>query len=154
MVIYPGSFDPFTLGHLDITGRAAKLFDRVLIAVANNAKKNALLTQDERISSIKAATQHLNNVEVVGIDGLLVTFAKQHGASAIIRGLRTSDDFSFESQLAGMNRAIDGSVETIFFSAQGKYTHISSSLVKEVAELKHDITPFVPPAVAKAMNKK
>ena len=153
-VIYPGSFDPLTNGHLDVVERASKLFDRVIVAVAANADKQPMFTQSERKRQITAAVKSQTNVEVASFKGLLVDFADQHRAQAIIRGLRAVSDFEFEFQLALMNRKLNEEIETIFMMPRESYTFLSSRLVKEIARLSGDISSFVPPNVERALRRK
>jgi len=153
-VIYPGSFDPLTNGHLDVVERASKLFDRVIVAVAANADKQPMFTQSERKRQITAAIKSQTNVEVASFKGLLVDFADQHRAQAIIRGLRAVSDFEFEFQLALMNRKLNEEIETIFMMPRESYTFLSSRLVKEIAGLGGDISSFVPPNVERALRRK
>ena len=153
-VIYPGSFDPFTNGHLDVVERAAKLFDRVIVAVAQNADKQTLFTQAERKRQIGTVLDDLPNVEVTEFKGLLVEFAKAQNAQAIIRGLRAVSDFEFEFQLALMNRKLEEEIETIFMMPREAYTFLSSKLVKEVAQLGGDVSAFVPANVEQALQGK
>ena len=153
-VIYPGSFDPFTNGHLDVVERAAKLFDRVIVAVAQNTDKQTLFTQAERKRQIATVLADLPNVEVTEFKGLLVEFAKAQKAQAIIRGLRAVSDFEFEFQLALMNRKLEEEIETIFMMPREAYTFLSSKLVKEVAQLGGDVSAFVPANVEQALQGK
>ena len=153
-VIYPGSFDPLTNGHLDVVERASKLFDRVIVAVAANADKQPMFTQSERKRQITAAVKSQTNVEVASFKGLLVDFADQHRAQAIIRGLRAVSDFEFEFQLALMNRKLDEAIETIFMMPRESNTFLSSKLVKEIAGLGGDVGPFVPANVSEALRTK
>ncbi|MCD6051246.1 MAG: Phosphopantetheine adenylyltransferase [Verrucomicrobia bacterium] len=153
-VVYPGSFDPFTNGHLDVVQRAAKLFDRVIVAVAENEGKSPLFTMQERANMVAEATKDLNNVEVDAFSGLLVNYVEQRRADAIIRGLRAVSDFEFEFQLALMNRNLNERVETIFMMPKDTYTFLSSKIIKEIARLGGDITPFVPGGVKKALLEK
>ena len=150
-VIYPGSFDPITNGHLDVIERAAKLFDRVIVAVAVNSSKVPLFSKDQRQEQITEAVAALGNVEVDAFDGLLVDFARDQKAQAIIRGLRAVSDFEFEFQLALMNRKLEPEIETIFMMPHETYTFLSSKLVKEVAQLGGDVSAFVPPHVERAL---
>lgn len=152
--IYPGSFDPLTNGHLDVIQRAEKLFDRVIVAVAMNDSKNPMFTMDERC---KLATESLASMDRVSVDrfeGLLVDYAVEQGAQAIIRGLRAISDFEFEFQLALMNRHLDSSIETIFMMPKDKYTFLSSRMVKEVSRLGGDIREFVPEPVYRIMQER
>ena len=151
-VIYPGSFDPLTNGHLDIATRASKLFDSVIIAVARNSTKSPLFNQAERLEMVRACTKHLPNVEADSFDGLLVDYAQRRSAQAVIRGLRAVSDFEFEFQLALMNRKLNEKVETIFMMPKDTYTFLSSSIVKEIARLGGDISAFVPPIVKKSLT--
>ena len=153
-VIYPGSFDPLTNGHLDVVQRAARLFDRVIVAVAENDGKHPLFTLAERATLVKQAVRHLPHVETDVFDGLLVDYAVRRKAEAIIRGLRAVSDFEFEFQLALMNRKLNEKVETIFMMPKDTYTFLSSRMVKEIARLGGDVSPFVPPHVRLALRKK
>lgn len=154
IAIYPGSFDPPTNGHLDLVQRAAKLFDRVIVAVARNLSKSPLFSFEERKQLIAEAIKKMDNVEVDGFDGLLVEYAKQCKGQAIIRGLRAVSDFEFEFQMALVNRTLNEQIETIFMMPKDSYTFLSSSIVKELARLNGDITSFVPPHVEVALRKK
>ena len=153
-VIYPGSFDPLTNGHLDVAERAARLFDRVIVAVARNTDKQSLFDQAERTALTATALEPLANVEVAAFDGLLVNYAREREAQAIIRGLRAVSDFEFEFQLALMNRKLDEAIETIFMMPRESNTFLSSKLVKEIAGLGGDVGPFVPANVAEALRTK
>ena len=152
--IYPGSFDPLTNGHLDVVQRAAKLFDRVIIAVASNDSKHPLFTKDERVALVKQAVAKLPNVETDAFDGLLVEYVAAKKAQAIVRGLRAVSDFEFEFQLALMNRKLDEKIETIFMMPKDTYTFLSSRIVKEICRLGGDVSSFVPPNVQAALKKK
>jgi pantetheine-phosphate adenylyltransferase len=152
--IYPGSFDPLTNGHLDVIQRAAKLFDRVVVAVAKNDGKQPLFTLDERFALVKKAMKHLPNVEADAFDGLLVEYVASRKAQAIVRGLRAVSDFEFEFQLALMNRKLNENIETIFMMPKDTYTFLSSRLVKEIARLGGDVGAFVPAHVQNALAKK
>ena len=151
-VIYPGSFDPLTNGHLDVIQRAAKLFDRVIVAVAQNESKNPLLTLPERLELVTHCVRHLPNVEADSFDGLLVNYVEQRSAQAIIRGLRAVSDFEFEFQLALMNRKLNERIETIFMMPKDTYTFLSSRIVKEIARLGGDVSAFVPPKVREVLT--
>lgn len=153
LCIYPGTFDPITNGHLDVLQRAAKLFDRVTVAVAISTPKNALFSTEQRVELIRANLGELPNVNVVSFDGLLVEFARKQQAQAIIRGLRALSDFEFEFNMALMNRHLDPQVETIFVMPKEAYSYTSSSLVKQIAKLGGDIAHFVPPNVASALQQ-
>lgn len=151
-VIYPGSFDPITNGHLDVIERAAKLFDRVIVGVAENESKQALFTLPERCELITQATRHLKNVTADTFSGLLVDYVLRRKAQAIIRGLRAISDFEYEFQMALMNRKLADRVETLFMMPKEQYTFVSSRLVKEVATLGGDIGEFVPRHVQQALR--
>jgi pantetheine-phosphate adenylyltransferase len=153
-VIYPGSFDPITNGHLDVIQRATKLFDRVIVAVAENESKAPLFNLQERLTLVKDAVKALPQVEADSFQGLLVDFAEKRSAQAIIRGLRAISDFEFEFQMALMNRKLKEGVETIFMMPKETYTFISSRLVKEIARLGGDVTSFVPVNVQSALKAK
>jgi pantetheine-phosphate adenylyltransferase len=153
-VIYPGSFDPMTNGHLDVLERAAKLFDQVIVAVAENDGKHPLFTFSERLDLARRSTRHLSNVEVDGFNGLLVKFVEKRGAQAVVRGLRAVSDFEFEFQLALMNRKLNERFETILMVPKDTYTFLSSSIVKEIARLGGDVRAFVPAHVQKALATK
>jgi len=151
--IYPGTFDPFTNGHLDVLERAAKLFDHVRVAVALDSTKAPLFTGERRVELIKANLHGLPNVDVVSFSGLLVEFARQQKAHAIIRGLRALSDFEFEFNMALMNRHLEPKVETIFVMPNESYSYTSSSLVKQIAKLGGDVDKFVPKNVAAALKQ-
>ncbi len=153
-VIYPGSFDPLTNGHLDVIQRAARLFDRVVVAVANNDSKAPMFTLQERVDLVRGCIQEFPNVEADGFEGLLVNYVESRGAQAVIRGLRAVSDFEFEFQLALMNRKLNERVETLFMMPKETYTFVSSRLVKEIARLGGDVRQFVPPAAVLAMHQK
>ena len=149
--IYPGSFDPITNGHLDLVDRAAKLFDRVIVAVAANEGKHPLFSLEHRVEMVRLAIQAFPKAEARSFDGLLVEYANQQGALAIVRGLRAVSDFEFEFQLALMNRKLNEGVETIFMMPKETYTFLSSRIVKEIARLGGDVAPFVPDHVRLAL---
>lgn len=153
-VIYPGSFDPPTNGHLDIIVRAARLFDRVIVAVAGNESKSPLFNVNERLGLVRESVLDLPNVEVDAFDGLLVDYVVKQEGQAVIRGLRAVSDFEFEFQLALMNRKLNERVETIFMMPKDTYTFLSSRIVKEIARLGGDVGSFVPPQVVGALRKK
>jgi len=153
-VIYPGSFDPMTNGHLDVLQRAAKLFDRVIVAVAKNDSKHPLFTFDERLDLVQRSTQDIPGVKVDGFEGLLVNYVKKRAAQAVVRGLRAVSDFEYEFQLALMNRKLNKQFETIFMTPKETYTFLSSSMVKEIARLGGDVSAFVPAHVHKALTRK
>ncbi|MCL6414179.1 pantetheine-phosphate adenylyltransferase [Aestuariirhabdus sp. Z084] len=153
-VIYPGTFDPITYGHGDLVNRAARLFDKVVIAVADNPKKKPLFDLNDRIQLAEAVTDHLDNVEVVGFDNLLAEFVMQRNANAILRGLRAVSDFEYEFQLANMNRVLAPSVESLFLTPAEQFSYISSTLVREIASLGGDVSKFVHPVVESALKER
>jgi pantetheine-phosphate adenylyltransferase len=153
-VIYPGSFDPLTNGHLDLIQRAAKLFDQVIVAVAKNDGKSPLFSLTERLELVAHAIEHLPNVSADSFDGLLVDYVEQREGHAVIRGLRAVSDFEFEFQLALMNRKLNERIETIFMMPKDTYTFLSSRIVKEIARLGGDVRAFVPEQVEGALQKK
>jgi pantetheine-phosphate adenylyltransferase len=153
-VIYPGSFDPLTNGHLDVIQRAAKLFDRVVVAVAKNEGKHPLFTLNERLALVKQAARHVPGAEADSFDGLLIEYVVDRKAQAIVRGLRAISDFEFEFQLALMNRKLNENIETIFMMPKDTYTFLSSRIVKEIARLGGDVSAFVPAHVRAALAKK
>ncbi|AKC32339.1 pantetheine-phosphate adenylyltransferase [Candidatus Pantoea carbekii] len=152
--IYCGTFDPITLGHLDIIIRAGKLFNNIVIAIADNSDKNPLFSLDERVNLACEATKHLSNVHVVGFSGLITNFAKKQNANILIRGLRTTLDLEYELQLAHMNRYLLPNLESIFLMASEKLSFISSSLVKEVAQYAGNVQNLLPAIVHQAIIKK
>lgn len=153
-VVYPGSFDPPTNGHLDIIRRAARLFDSVIVAIANNEEKKPLFTLKERLHLVGQSIVDLPNVRVDSFDGLLVDYVDKSGGQAVIRGLRAISDFEFEFQLALMNRKLNERVETIFMMPKETYTFLSSRIIKEIARLGGDVKAFVPAHVEMALKKK
>jgi pantetheine-phosphate adenylyltransferase len=152
--IYPGSFDPFTNGHLDLVQRAAKLFDQVIVAVAKNESKSPLFTHAERLDLVRLSIKGLPNVAADAFDNLLVEYVDKRGGQAIIRGLRAVSDFEFEFQLALMNRKLDERIETIFMMPKETYTFLRSRIVKEIARLGGDVGAFVPAHVVRALRDK
>ncbi|WP_164669113.1 pantetheine-phosphate adenylyltransferase [Virgibacillus doumboii] len=154
LAICPGSFDPVTYGHLDIIERGAKIFSEVIVAVFNNQSKAPLFSVDERVALLQETTKHLHNVTVDTSNGLLIDYAKQHKADAILRGLRAVSDFEYEMQITSMNRKLDENIETFFMMTNNQYSFLSSSIVKEVAKYKADVTDLVPEPVAEALQKK
>ncbi len=150
--IFPGTFDPITYGHLDVLQRAIRLFDRVVIGVASNPGKGPLFTAERRVELIQPSIVALPNVSVQIFDGLMVDFAEQEGAVAVIRGLRAFSDFEFEFNMALMNRHLKGSIEAVFVMPNENFSYTSSSLVKQVARHGGDVSKFVPPNVAEALR--
>ena len=153
-VIYPGSFDPITNGHLDVIQRAATLFDKVVVAVAKNENKRPIFTIDERLKLVSEAVKDMPQAEADSFDGLLVDFIEKRQGVAIVRGLRAVSDFEFEFQLALMNRKLNPRFETIFMMPRETYTFLSSSIIKEIARLGGDVSPFVPTHVQSALKSK
>jgi len=153
-VIYPGSFDPLTNGHLDVIQRATKLFDKVIVAVARSESKHPLFNLEERLEMVSRAVRHLPHVEPDSFDGLLIEYVERRSAQAVIRGLRAVSDFEFEFQLALMNRKLNERIETIFMMPKDTYTFLSSRIVKEIASLGGDVSAFVPTHVRTALKGK
>lgn len=154
VAIYPGTFDPLTLAHVDIIERSAQLFSRIIVAVAASHGKKPLFDLDERIALASAALANIDGVSVLGFSGLLTEFAQQQNAHVVIRGLRTVGDFDYEFQLARMNRALAPSLETLFLTPNERYAFISASLVREIASLQGDVSQFVSPVVMQALQQK
>ena len=152
--IYPGSFDPVTNGHLDVIQRASQLFDEVVVAVAFNDAKHPLFTAEERVALLRQAVGDVHNVTVDSFNGLLMEFAWERQACAVVRGLRAVSDFEFEFQLALMNRKLNENIETIFMMPKDTYTFLSSRIVKEIARLGGDVGSFVPAPVQAALARK
>ena len=152
--MYPGTFDPITLGHEDLVRRACRLFDKVVVAVAANPSKEPMFTLDERVDLARSVLSEFSNVEVCGYDGLTVNFARDNDLQVIVRGLRAISDFEYEFQLANMNRHLTDDVETAFLTPTEKYTYISSSLVREICAMGGDISEFVSPKVNVALMDK
>ena len=153
-VIYPGSFDPLTNGHLDVIQRATKLFDQVVVAVARSESKHPLFSLEEREEMVRHAVRHWPHVETDVFEGLLIEYVERRSAQAVIRGLRAVSDFEFEFQLALMNRKLNESIETIFMMPKDTYTFLSSRIVKEIASLGGDVSTFVPAHVRTALAGK
>lgn len=151
--IYPGTFDPITYGHLDVLGRAARLFDHVTVAIAANVGKGPRFSAEERLQMVETSIKEMTNVTVTTFDGLLVEFAMAQKAQAIIRGLRALSDFEFEFNMALMNRHLQPELETIFVMPNEQFSYTSSTLVKQVAKYGGDVSHFVPPVVAAALKK-
>ncbi|MBD2846131.1 pantetheine-phosphate adenylyltransferase [Paenibacillus sp. IB182496] len=154
IAVYPGSFDPVTYGHLDIIERAAKQFDRLVVAVLNNLSKKPLFSVEERTALLREVTRSLPNVEIDSFRDLLVRYMRTKNAQVIVRGIRSITDFEYELQLASTNQHLDRSVETIFMATNPKFGYLSSSIVKEIAQFKGSISELVPPAVEQAVLRK
>ena len=154
-IVYPGTFDPITYGHIDVVARALQLFDEVILAIAVDSTKKPLFTIEERQAMAeKALAAHGPRVHIVVFHGLLVEFVQEQDARAILRGLRAVSDFEFEFQMALMNRKLDDSIETLFLMPRGAYTYLSSTIIKEIGRLGGDVSAFVPPVVEAAMRRK
>jgi len=153
-VIYPGTFDPITNGHTDLIERASRLFDHIVVSIAESPHKKPLLDLDQRCQLARDVLSHIPNVEVVGFNNLLVRFAKEQNAQVILRGLRAVSDFEYEFQLANMNRAISPDLESIFLTPDEKNSYISSTLIREISRLDGDVSKFVHPLVEKALIEK
>ncbi len=154
IAVYPGSFDPVTLGHLDIIERSAKVFDKLVIAVLINSKKKPLFSTDEKVNMIRECTKHLKNVEVTFFSGLLVDFAKEQNADVSVRGLRAITDFEYELQIAQTNRQLNRDLDTMFFTTSMEYSYVSSTIVKEIASYGGDVSSMVTPHVEECLRKK
>ena len=153
-IVYPGTFDPITNGHIDLVERASRLFGKVILGIASSQRKGPLFSVDERIQLASEALSHVPNLEVRGFDYLLVNFVKDCKADAIMRGLRAVSDFEYEFQLANMNRALSPNIESVFLTPAERFSYISSSLVREISSLDGDVSKFVPANVANALSKK
>jgi|TARA_B100001971_G_C18224370_1_gene559335 pantetheine-phosphate adenylyltransferase len=153
-VIYPGSFDPLTNGHVNIVNRALKCFDKIIVAVAVNSNKDSILDIDERVKTIKKVFQKSKKVQVDSFEGLLVHYARKKKITTILRGMRTVQDFEYEMQMATSNNKLDSRIETIFMVADAHYSHISSSLIKDIIKLGGSAEAFVPKVVENALQKK
>lgn len=154
IAVYPGTFDPITFGHVDLVERAARIFDRVIVAIAANENKKPLFSLSERVQLAADVLSVHKNVEVKGFNNLLLHFAKEEGANVILRGLRTVTDFEYEFQLASMNRFLNAEIESMFLMPAEKFMYISSSLIREVAAMKGDVSEFVPASVVTALQQK
>jgi len=154
IAVYPGTFDPITLGHVDIIERSCRVFDKVIVTLAVNPKKTLLFDSNTRKEMVEDAVKHLDNVEVFVFDGLIVDLANQEGASAIIRGLRAISDFEFEFQMALMNRNLASEIDTVFFMPHERYTYLSSSIIRNVASFSGQIDKLVPKLVAQKLHEK
>jgi pantetheine-phosphate adenylyltransferase len=154
IAIYPGTFDPITNGHVDVIERAARIFDKIIVIIAVNSKKETLFNQQERLALATASLKHLSNVEVITHLGLTVDIAKEKNAIAIIRGIRAVSDFEYEFQIALMNRKIQPDIYTLFMMPHEKYTYLNSSIIRELARYGQDVSEFVPPEVAEKLKQK
>lgn len=154
LALTPGTFDPVTNGHLDVIARAAQLVDEVVVAVAASPKKKPLFTLEERTALAREATAHLPNVSVESFDGLLVDFARERGATVLVKGLRAITDFEYEFQMAALNYHLDSNLETAFIMSPPEYMYLSSSVVREIASLHGDVSEFVPKCVRDALDRK
>ena len=154
IAVYPGTFDPITNGHTDLVNRGVKIFDKVIIAVAENPTKNTLFTVSERVNFIEKIFEGNTKIEIFPLNRLLVEFAKDHGATVILRGLRAVSDFEYEVQLASMNRSMEPNIESVFMSPAEKYGFLSSSIIKDIAKHDGDLSKFVDKEVLKALKKK
>ena len=153
-ILYPGTFDPITNGHVDLVKRATKLFDEVVIAVASGHHKKPLFDFEERVALVETVFADLPQVSVIGFEGLLVDFMREKNATAVLRGLRAMSDFEYEFQLANMNRELDENFEAVFLTPSQNYSFISSTMIREIAKLGGDVTKFVPPCVSQAFTQK
>ena len=154
IAVCPGSFDPITLGHIDVINRAAKLFDQVIVLISVNAAKRSVFTKEERVELAKKATAHLQNAVVDSDDGLFADYLKKKGACAIVKGLRAVSDFEYEFQMSLANKKLNPEAETIFLTAAGENMYLSSSLVKQIASFGGDISGFVPECIAEDIKKR
>ena len=154
IAVYPGTFDPITNGHTDLVNRGVKIFDKVIIAVAENPTKNTLFTISERVNFIEKIFEGNTKIEIFPLNKLLVEFAKDHGATVILRGLRAVSDFEYEVQLASMNRSMEPNIESVFMSPAEKYGFLSSSIIKDIAKHDGDLSKFVDKEVLKSLKKK
>ncbi|WP_139492869.1 pantetheine-phosphate adenylyltransferase [Brevibacillus dissolubilis] len=154
IAVCPGSFDPVTNGHLDIISRSARVFDKVIVAVLVNSKKNPLFSTDERVEMLRQVTAHLPNVEVDSFEGLLIDYMKKKQAQVLVKGLRAVSDFEYEMQMASVNRMLDDEIETFFVMTNNQYSFLSSSIVKELARYDAKVTDLVPPLVEKALQER
>lgn len=154
IAIYPGTFDPITLGHQDLIRRAAELFGTVVVGVALAHHKKTLLSFDERLALVRELVQPCGNVRAEGFDGLVVEFAARHGATVMVRGVRSATDLAYESQLAGMNRAMAPGIDTVFLTPDVRFQHLSSTMVREIARLQGDVSQFVAQQVRLSLHAK
>lgn len=149
IAVCPGSFDPITVGHIDIIARAAKMFSKVIVVVMQNTAKTPMFSPEERIEMIKAVTEDISNVEIDFYDGLLADYCKEKGAGAIVKGLRAMSDFEYEFQMALTNKKLNPDTETVFLTTSAEYMYLSSSMVKQIGAMKGDISSFVPTVIHK-----
>ncbi|RYL95431.1 pantetheine-phosphate adenylyltransferase [Sporolactobacillus sp. THM7-4] len=154
VAVYPGSFDPVTFGHLDIIKRGLTVFDKIIVAVLNNARKDPLFTVEERVALLKETTKELNHVEVDCFDGLLMDYVEEKNVHVVLRGLRAISDFEYELQIASINKNLNPKVETFFMISNNHFSFLSSSMVKEVSRYQGNVSDLVPEAVEEALNKK
>ncbi|MCB0701641.1 MAG: pantetheine-phosphate adenylyltransferase [Candidatus Kapaibacterium sp.] len=154
IAIYPGSFDPITNGHIDVIERAAKVFDKVYVVIGINSKKSSLFTQEERLEMVQTSLAHEDSVDVAFHSGLIVDYAVSVGATAIIRGLRSVTDFEYEMQIALMNRKMQPELQTVFLMPHEKYTYLNSSIIREIARYKQNVSEFVPKVVEQKLKEK
>ena len=154
IIVYPGPFDPIHKGHVDLVERASNLFDRVVIGVAESSRKHPLFSTEERIALIQASLRHLDNIEVKGFSGLSIHFVGEQNSNCVLRGIRTVADFEYEHQLANMNRAMNPEFESLFLTPSNTLSHISSSLIREIASMNGNVSDFVPEPVLDALNEK
>lgn len=152
--VYAGTFDPITFGHVDVIERATKIFDHIIVAIAENPAKKPLFSLNERVSLVSDVLKNMSRITVAGFNSLLLDFAKEHQANVILRGLRTVTDFDYEFQLSSMNRQLSATIESVFLMPSEKYMAISSSLIREIAQLGGDVSPFVPESVKIALSNK
>lgn len=153
-IIYPGTFDPITLGHINLIERASRLFDKVIIGIAYSENKSPLFTFDKRVELCQSSLQHLNNIQTAGFTGLIVDLASQHDACGVLRGVRNATDFDYELQMADMNQHMKPNFETLFLTPANAYSYISSTLVREIASMGGDTADFVSPVVQNALDSK
>ena len=154
IAVYPGTFDPITRGHEDLVRRAARLFDKVIVAVAESHTKKPFFPMDTRVAMAREVLADVPKAQVEGFSGLLITFVSEQGGAAVLRGLRAASDFEYEFQLAGMNRNLKPDIETIFMTPSDQYMFISASMIREIAQLGGDVSPFVHPLVARQLSEK